>query len=55
MNMFRTLLNYYTDYQNNLIKHEDEAVEVEIEFIVELTATFMKTLARLHAKSEGAE
>lgn len=55
MNMFRTLLNYYTDYQNNLIKHEDDAVEVEIEFIVELTATFMKTLARLHAKSEGAK
>ncbi|WP_440455247.1 hypothetical protein [Psychrobacter sp. ASPA161_9] len=53
MNMFRTLLNYYTDYQNNLIKHGDEAVEIE--FIVELTATFMKALARLHAKSKGTK
>ena len=50
-NMFRTLLDYYSKYQNNLVKHKDEVVELEVEFIIELTATFMKTLARLHAKN----
>lgn len=46
-NMFRTLLEYYTKYQNTYVKHDDAAIEEEIEFIFELTSSFMKHLIRL--------
>ena len=47
VNMFVKLLDYYTKYQNNYVKHDDAVIEEEIEFIFELTSSFMKHLVRL--------
>ena len=49
-NMFMKLLDYYAKYQNTYIKHDDAVVEEEIEFLFEITASFMKHLIRLNAK-----
>lgn len=46
-NMFERLLDYYTKYQNTYIKHDDKVVASEIDFIFEITCTFMKPLLRM--------
>jgi hypothetical protein len=46
-NMFEKLVDYYTKYQNTYVKHDDAVISAEIEFIFELTASFMKHLLRL--------
>lgn len=46
-NMFQKLLEYYCKYQNDHVKHDDKLPEVEIEFIFELTASFMKHVVRV--------
>lgn len=46
-NMFSKLLDYYCKYQNNYIKHDDAVIEEEIEFVMEITSSFMKHLVRL--------
>lgn len=46
-NMFIKLLDYYCKYQNNYIKHDDAVIEEEIEFVMEITSSFMKHLIRL--------
>jgi len=43
-NMFTTLVNYYSDYQNQYAKHNDKVDESEIEFIIYLTGTFIRHL-----------
>lgn len=48
-NMFTKLLDYYSKYQNTYVKHDDAVVEEEIEFLFEITASFMKHLIRLKA------
>lgn len=50
-NMFVKLVDYYSSYQNNYIKHDDAVIEEEIEFIFEITSSFMKHIIRLSAKS----
>lgn len=45
--MFGKLIEYYTKYQNSYVKHDDAVIEEEIEFIFELTSSFMKHLIRL--------
>lgn len=45
-NMFNTLLDYYTKYQNKYAKHNDNVNPKEIEFIVDLTSTFMKFVTK---------
>jgi|AntAceMinimDraft_17_1070374.scaffolds.fasta_scaffold14559_2 hypothetical protein len=45
-NMFNTLLDYYSKYQNKYVKHDDNVNEKEIEFIVDLTSTFMKFITK---------
>jgi len=45
-NMFNTLLDYYSKYQNIYVKHDDNVNEKEIEFIVDLTSTFMKFITK---------
>lgn len=45
--MFVKLVDYYSTYQNRFVKHDDAVMENEIEFIFELTASFMKLLIRL--------
>lgn len=47
INMFQKLLDYYCKYQNDYVKHDDNLPEEEIEFIFELTASFMKQVARV--------
>lgn len=49
-NMFSKLLDYYTKYQNNYIKHDDAVIAEEIEFVMEITSSFMKHLIRLAGK-----
>lgn len=48
-NMFWQLLNYYSRYQNNRVKHDEDIAEVEITFIFELTTVFMRQLVRLNS------
>jgi hypothetical protein len=44
-NMFRTMLDYYTKYQNNHVKHDDSHHPGENRFIFMLTTEFMRCLA----------
>jgi hypothetical protein len=46
-NMFYKLVEYYTKYQNSYVKHEDAVIEEEVEFVFEITSSFMKHLIRL--------
>lgn len=48
-NMFQKLVNYYASYQNTYAKHDSAVIEEEIEFIFEITSSFMKHLVRLSA------
>jgi hypothetical protein len=50
-NMFVKLVDYYTKYQNSYVKHNDAVIEEEVEFIIELTSSFMKHLVRLSYKA----
>ena len=43
-NMFTTLMDYYSKYQNQYAKHDDRVDELEIEFIIYLTGTFLRYL-----------
>ena len=45
-NTFRTLVDYYTKYQNNHVKHDEKVNSLEIEFIMEQTSIMMKFLIR---------
>ncbi|MGQ3487549.1 hypothetical protein [Roseovarius pacificus] len=46
-NMFQKLVEYYAKYQNSYAKHNSAVIEEEIEFIFEITSSFMKHLVRL--------
>ena len=49
-NMFVKLIDYYTKYNNNYVKHDDAVIEEEIEFILEITSSFLKHMVRLNCK-----
>lgn len=49
-NMFSKLIDYYSRYQNTYVKHDDAVVEEEVEFIFEITSSFMRHIIRLTAK-----
>ena len=49
-NMFRQLIDYYSKYNNTFIKHDDAVIEEEVEFIFEMTSSFMKHLVKLKNK-----
>lgn len=49
-NMFRTLMDYYSKYQNSFVKHDDAVIEEEVEFIFEMTSSFMKHLVKMSIK-----
>lgn len=51
-NMFQKLVDYYANYQNTFIKHDDAVIEEEIEFIFEMTSSFMKHIVKIHLKSK---
>jgi len=46
-NMFLKLVEYFTRYQNSYVKHDDAVIETEVEFVFEITSSFMKHLVRL--------
>lgn len=49
-NMFQKLVDYYCKYQNSYVKHDDAVIEEEVEFIIEMTAAFMKHFVRLPSR-----
>ncbi|BBM36177.1 hypothetical protein JCM16774_1109 [Pseudoleptotrichia goodfellowii] len=42
MNMFEKVLNYYFDYQNNNVKHNDKINDLEVKYIMEQTSIMIK-------------
>jgi len=46
-NMFKKLVDYYSKYQNTFVKHDDAVIEEEIEFMFEMTSSFMKHLVKM--------
>lgn len=46
-NMFMKLVEYFTKYQNDYVKHDSQVIEEEIEFILEITSSFMKHFIRM--------
>ncbi len=46
-NMLVKLIEYYTKYQNEFVKHDDAVKEEEVDVMIELTSSFMKHLVRL--------
>ena len=51
-NMFVKLVDYYASYQNSYAKHNSAVIEEEIEFIFEITSSFMKHLVRLSREEQ---
>ena len=51
-NMFHKLVDYYANYQNTFVKHDDAVIEEEIEFIFEMTSSFMKHIVKIYLKSK---
>lgn len=52
-NMFAKLVEYYSKYQNSYVKHDDAVIGEEVEFIFEITSSFMKHLIRLRTRNAG--
>ena len=50
-NMFEKLVDYFTKYQNTYVKHDDAVPGAEMEFVIEITSSFMKHLVRLSSKA----
>lgn len=46
-NMVTQIIKYYTDFQNNHVKHNDAVNESEIEYVIELTSVVMKFLIKV--------
>jgi len=49
-NMFVKLVEYFTKYQNRYVKHNDAVIEDEVEFLIEITSSFMKHIVRLSGR-----
>ncbi|MBI4192848.1 MAG: hypothetical protein HY525_20235 [Betaproteobacteria bacterium] len=52
-NMFAKLAEYYSKYQNSYVKHDDAVIGEEVEFMFEITSSFMKHLIRLRSRNAG--
>jgi hypothetical protein len=52
-NMFRTLVDYYSKYQNTYVKHDDAVIEEEVEVLFEITASFMRHVVRMHLRPQA--
>lgn len=46
-NMFQKLVDYFSKYENTYVKHDDAVIIAEVEFVFELTSSFMKHFIRL--------
>lgn len=49
-NMVIQIIKYYTDFQNNHVKHNDKVNGDEIEYVIELTSVVMKYLIKMNGK-----
>jgi len=49
-NMFVKLVEYFTKYQDRYVKHNDAVIEDEVEFMIEITSSFMKHVIRLSGR-----
>jgi hypothetical protein len=47
VNMFEKLIDYCTKCQNTYVKHGDGVCETEVEYVFEITSSFMEHLLRL--------
>ena len=46
-NMVQKIIDYYTKFQNNHVKHNDAVNNNEIEYVIELTSVIMKFLIKV--------
>jgi hypothetical protein len=46
MNMFQKILEYYAQYNNSYVKHNDQVNSGEVELMINLTTTFMKFIIK---------
>ena len=46
INMFHKILEYYAQYQNNYVKHNDKVNSGEVELMINLTTTFMRFIIK---------
>lgn len=46
-NMIQPILKYYTDFQNNHVKHNEQINSNEISYVIELTSIIMKFLIQM--------
>ncbi len=51
--MFLTLFLFYTRYNNENVKHADNCIELESEYIIYLTGTFIRFLIKVRGKEES--
>ncbi len=51
-NMVIKIIDYYSKFQNNHVKHNDAVNEKEIEFVIELTSVVMKYLIKLNGGAQ---
>ena len=54
-NMVPKIIAYYSDFQNNHVKHNDKVNSTEIEYIIELTSVLMKLLIKLKEDSSNGQ
>lgn len=47
-NMVHKIIDYYTKFQNNHVKHNDAVNNNEIEYVIELTSVIMKFLIKVN-------
>lgn len=52
INMYRTLLKQFTQYQNDAVKHGEAFSSSEIEFMIYLTGTFMRLVLELETEQQ---
>ncbi len=49
-NVFFVLLNKYITFQNKDVKHNSNVRKEEVEFVFEISLTFLRVIARIHSK-----
>jgi len=51
-NLYQTLLAYFTQYQNDAVKHGEAWAESEVEYMIYLTGTFMRFLLQVNGAGQ---
>lgn len=53
--MVTEIINYYSRFQNNHVKHNDKVNETEIEYVIELTSVLMKLLIKVKGENSNGQ